>query len=64
MEGLPSAWTPTAYQENAAKQAERIRGILDSGRTSDGRTVTPGMEKTLQEALSKYEAQAKDPKAV
>lgn len=61
VEGLPSARTPTAYQENAAKQAERIRGILDSGRTSDGRAVTPGMEKTLREALSKYEAQAKDP---
>ena len=61
VEGLPSARTPTAYQENAAKQAERIRGILDSGRTSDGRAVTPGMEKTLREALSKYEAQAEDP---
>lgn len=61
VEGVPSARTPTAYQQNAAKQAERIRGILASGRTSDGRVVTPGMEETLREGLKKYEAQAADP---
>lgn len=42
----------------ASRQVQRMQESLQTGRTSDGRILTPTMRKTLESQISKYQRQA------
>ena len=51
------AWEGVGDKEIARNRADMTRKILETGRLTDGRPVTPGMRPQLEEALARYEAE-------
>ena len=50
----------TYSSDYASRQAERAAEMLRTGRTTDGKELTPAMRETLQQNVQKYQQQAEE----
>lgn len=50
----------TYSSDYASRQAERTAEMLRTGRTTDGKELTPAMRETLQQNVQKYQQQAEE----